>query len=108
MVYTDCHINFTQRWYFWLRHKTRSPTGGEIMNTLLRRVHQIDTLAFLWLHVTKGSRYRHSVRWISRTGDGPLYLLVAVTLFLFEPVHGKSFLLAGLTAYAFDVSLYWL
>lgn len=78
------------------------------MNTFLRRVHHIDTLAFLWLHVTKGCRYRRSVRWVSRTGDGPLYLLVATTLFLFEPVHGKNFLLSGLTAYAFDVSLYWL
>lgn len=78
------------------------------MNTFLRRVHHIDTLAFLWLHVTKGFRYRRSVRWISRTGDGPLYLLVAIALYLLEPQHGKVFFAAGITAYVLDVSLYLL
>jgi undecaprenyl-diphosphatase len=78
------------------------------MNTFLRRVHHIDTLAFLWLHVTKGFRYRRSVRWISRTGDGPLYLLVAMALYLLEPHYGKVFFAAGITAYILDVSLYLL
>lgn len=78
------------------------------MNAFLQRVHHIDTLAFLWLHVTKGFRYRKSIRWISRTGDGPLYLLVALALYWFEPVHGSQFLLVGLFAYALDVSLYLL
>ena len=78
------------------------------MNAFLQRVHHIDTLAFLWLHVTKRFPYRKSIRWISRTGDGHLYLIVALAIFLLEPQHGKVFFFAGLIAYTCDVSLYLL
>lgn len=78
------------------------------MNAFLQRVHHIDTLAFLWLHVTKRFRYRRSIRWISRTGDGPLYLVVALLLFVFEPEYGSIFFAAGIIAYVLDVSLYLL
>ena len=76
------------------------------MNAFFQRVHNIDTLAFLWLHVTKQFPYRKSVRWISRTGDGPLYLILALALWLLEPEYGAHFFGAGVIAYAFDVSLY--
>lgn len=78
------------------------------MNTFLQRIHQLDTLAFLWLHVTKGYPYRKSIRWISRTGDGPVYLLLALGLLLFEPEMGATFFGVGLLAYSLDVSLYLL
>lgn len=79
------------------------------MNSLFERVHRLDTLAFLWLHVTKRFPYRKSVRWISRTGDGHLYILGSLALALLEPEHGQAFLLAGILAYALDISLYlWL
>lgn len=78
------------------------------MNTFLQRVHHLDTLAFLWVHVTKGFQYRRSVRFISQTGDGPLYLIVALGLFIFEPIYGKQFFWAGIIAYIFDVSSYLL
>ncbi len=78
------------------------------MNAFLQRVHHIDTLAFLWLHVTKRFPYRKSIRWISHTGDGHLYLVVALALLLLEPVHGAIFFGAGLIAYGLDVSLYLL
>ena len=76
------------------------------MNAFLQRVHHLDTLAFLWVHVTKGFQYRKSVRFISRTGDGPLYLIVALLLLWLEPVHGKTFFAVGIIAYIMDVSLY--
>lgn len=76
------------------------------MNTFLQRVHRLDTLAFLWLHVTKGFPYRKSIRWISHTGDGHLYLLLALGLLFLEPVHGQAFFVIGLAAYTLDVSLY--
>ncbi len=78
------------------------------MNTFLQRVHHLDTIAFLWVHVTKGFQYRRSVRFISHTGDGPVYFLIAVMLLLLEPVNGKTFFWAGIIAYIFDVSLYLL
>lgn len=65
------------------------------MNTFLQRVHQLDTLAFLWVHVTKGFQYRHSVRIVSHTGDGPVYFLIALALFLLETTTGHMFFLGG-------------
>ncbi len=76
------------------------------MNSLFERVHRLDTLAFLWLHVTKRFPYRKSVRWVSRTGDGHLYILVSLALALLDPQHGMAFLAAGAVAYALDISLY--
>ena len=78
------------------------------MNTFLQRVHHLDTLAFLWVHVTKRFQYRRSVRFISATGDGPTYLCIALLLVLLEPVAGSAFFGAGIIAYCFDVSLYLL
>lgn len=78
------------------------------MNAFFQRVHHIDTLAFLWLHVTKRFPYRKSVRWISRSGDGPLYLIFALALVLVDPFSGMAFLQVGLIAYTLDVSLYLL
>lgn len=76
------------------------------MNAFLQRVHHLDTLAFLWLHVTKGFQYRKSVRFISRTGDGIWYFLIALALLLLEPIHGREFFYAGIIAYILDVNLY--
>jgi len=78
------------------------------MNTFLQRVHNLDTLAFLWVHVTKRFQYRKSVRFISHTGDGHLYLGIALLLLVLEPNNGKTFFWAGIIAYIFDVSLYLL
>lgn len=76
------------------------------MNTFFQRVHRLDTLAFLWLHVTKGFPYRKPIRWVSHTGDGHLYLLLALGLLVLEPDQGKTFFVIGLGAYVLDVSLY--
>ncbi len=76
------------------------------MNSLFQRVHQLDTLAFLWVHASKRFAYRKSIRWISRTGDGYLYIIAALALSLLEPDQGTAFLVAGLVAYSLDISLY--
>lgn len=76
------------------------------MNTFFQRIHRLDTLAFLWLHVTKGFPYRKSIRWVSRTGDGPVYLLLALGLLILEPEKGATFFGVCLLAYSLDVSLY--
>ena len=76
------------------------------MNAFLQRVHHLDTIAFLWVHVTKDFHYRKSVRFISRTGDGIWYFLLALILLLTEPNLGSTFFWSGIIAYAFDVSLY--
>lgn len=77
------------------------------MNQLFQRVHQIDTLAFVWLHVTKNLPYRRSVRWLSRSGDGYLYALIALTVWGLSPIPGEQFALACAVAFALELSLYW-
>jgi undecaprenyl-diphosphatase len=74
------------------------------MHSFFHRVHQLDTLAFLWVHVTKQFPYRKSIRRISRTGDGPLYGLAALAILPLEA--GAAFVSAGMMAYGIDVSLY--
>lgn len=76
------------------------------MNAFLQRVHQIDTLAFVWLHVTKRFPYRRTVRWISRCGDGPLYMVIAILLIAFQAPQNLQFLKLGLVCYALDVGIY--
>jgi undecaprenyl-diphosphatase len=76
------------------------------MNTFFQRVHHLDTLAFLWVHVTKRFQYRKSVRFISHTGDGIVYLCIALILLALEPEQGVTFFWAGILAYTLDVSLY--
>lgn len=77
------------------------------MNSFLQRVHQWDTGAFLWLHVTRNIGYRKSVRWISHSGDGYGYALIALALFWLEPNHGPTLFVIGLSAYALEVSVYF-
>lgn len=79
-----------------------------MMNAFLERVHRWDTLAFLWVHVTKKFAYRKSIRFISHTGDGYVYFLIALCILLLEPEHGRKFFWCGIIAYIFDVSLYLL
>lgn len=78
------------------------------MNIWLERIHRIDTQAFIWVNLKQGCHYRNLVRQISRTGDGPLYVVIGLVLFLFEKNGGATFLTAALFAYLFDVSLYLL
>src|SRR5688572_7709785 len=78
------------------------------MNIFLQRVHQIDTLAFMWLHVTRQFPYRKTVRWISRLGDGPLYAAVALLLIVLNVADSHHFLWMGALCFGLDVSIYLL
>ncbi len=76
------------------------------MHDLLQRVHKADTGAFLWLHVTKQIPYRKSVRWLSRSGDGYLYVLIGLVIWWLEPALGPKFAAACVLAYMLEVVLY--
>lgn len=60
------------------------------LNSLHQRM-QLETLA----------------RFISFTGDGYLYLLMAVALPILFPEQGITFLLAGLLAFVIELPIYW-
>ena len=47
-------------------------------------------------------------RLVSRTGDGPLYLLLALALLGWDGERGREFLATGLLAFALELPLYWL
>ena len=47
-------------------------------------------------------------RWISRTGDGPLYLLAGVILAWSDGGRGQDFLHCFLKAFAVELPIYWL
>ena len=46
-------------------------------------------------------------RWISRTGDGPFYLLLGLTLAGCDGARGHNFLLSALLAFAVELPVYW-
>ncbi len=76
------------------------------MKPLLQRIHQFDTRAFLWMNKEQGCQYHWLVRIISRTGDGPLYLIAGSSLLVIDSSQGLSFFGAALIAFLLDVSCY--
>ncbi|MGF1801770.1 phosphatase PAP2 family protein [Vibrio gigantis] len=44
---------------------------------------------------------------VSHTGDGPLYVLIALIALLTDSYAGRDFLLVGLTAFAIELPIYW-
>ncbi len=78
------------------------------MYLLLQRIHRLDTMAFWWLNIAKACPYRLSVRWLSRSGDGYLYALIAVVLWLFEDSQGEFFAKACAVSFALEVTLYFI
>lgn len=44
---------------------------------------------------------------ISHTGDGHLYILIALVALLVDSNAGRDFLLVGLTAFAIELPIYW-
>lgn len=56
-------------------------------------------------YTTRHFDYRPIV-WISKTGDGYLYLIIAAMLWLFDPTHGELFIYVGVLAYAMELPLF--
>lgn len=65
-----------------------------------------DTILFRWLF---NKMTEHSCIWVklvSKTGDGHLYLILGMILWVFEPDNGALFLYTGLAAYALELPLF--
>ena len=65
-----------------------------------------DTLLFRWLYNKMTERSCVWVKWVSKTGDGYLYLILGLTLWAFEPDNGSLFLYTGVVAYALELPLF--
>jgi undecaprenyl-diphosphatase len=69
-------------------------------------ITKADTHLFYWLYGFTAKGNCRAVKWISKTGDGHLYLIAGVLLWLFEAQHGTIFFYAGLLAYALELPVY--
>ncbi len=65
-----------------------------------------DTQLFRWLFAKTASYEGRLIRWISKTGDGHLYLVIGGLLWAFEPQHGSLFMYTALLAYSLEVPVY--
>ncbi|AWL10646.1 Undecaprenyl-diphosphate phosphatase [Saliniradius amylolyticus] len=65
-----------------------------------------DTQLFYWFFNITKRRNCAPVRWVSKTGDGHLYLLLGIVLWAFEPDRGSLFLYTALLAYAMELPVY--
>ncbi|MDY6891169.1 MAG: phosphatase PAP2 family protein [Pseudomonadota bacterium] len=75
----------------------------------LQKLNAFDTRAFFWCNdYSQHAPVKTGSRWVSRLGDGGLYLLLGLTLALWEPEDGPAFLQVGLLAYAIELPLYFL
>lgn len=79
------------------------------MTSLYRLVSYYDIMAIQWYASRKYSREIARVfRWVSRSGDGEIYLLLGLSLWAFEPRLGDSFMATGLVAFSMELLLYLL
>jgi undecaprenyl-diphosphatase len=75
---------------------------------LMRSLHKWDVTLFYRLYGLTQKRDCKSIIWLSRTGDGYLYFVIGLLLWMFEPEHGELFLYTALMAYALELPLYLL
>lgn len=74
---------------------------------LLKRIEQWDHLAFCRLfHRRSSYAVRRFSFWLSKTADGPLYLLLALCLWLLEIAGAEQFVLLLLYSFALELPLY--
>ncbi len=73
---------------------------------LLRGI--VDKDRRLFYRIFNASRYigARPILFVSKTGDGYLYLFIAAMLWFFDPVHGQLFLYVGLLAYSLELPLF--
>lgn len=69
-------------------------------------ITQIDTHVFQWLFSKNVGQNCTVFRYISKTGDGQIYLILGLVLWMFESRDGALFLYTGLVAYAMELPLY--
>lgn len=65
-----------------------------------------DTKLFYWLFNMTAKRDCWLIKWVSKSGDGHIYLLIGLVLWAFEPMDGAIFLYTALLAYALELPVY--
>ncbi|GAB2681030.1 phosphatase PAP2 family protein [Aliiglaciecola sp. 3_MG-2023] len=65
-----------------------------------------DTHIFRWIFGVTAGRDCRIIKYISKSGDGHVYLLLGVLLCAFDPEDGAIFLYTSLLAYALELPIY--
>ncbi len=76
------------------------------MGLTVNKIARSDIRLFYWLFNKTAQRNCKLIKLISKSGDGHLYLLIGLTLWIFEPTDGSVFLYTGLLAYALELPIY--
>ena len=64
----------------------------------------MDTTVYLWFHRSQQFPVLTSLgRMVSHTGDGHLYAVLALALYFFADINGRSFISAGLLAFLIEI-----
>lgn len=72
----------------------------------LDKISEVDTRLFYWFNKFSNKQNCTPIRYLSKTGDGHLYLLLGLVLFYLDNTHGKLFFYTAIMAYAFEIPLY--
>ena len=76
---------------------------------MINWIVHLDRLSFLWCNRYQSSQaITHTFRLLSKTGDGPLYIALALGLMAWNFDHGLKFLYCGLLAFLIELPMYWL
>ena len=77
--------------------------------SMMRTIHQFDETAFKWcVNNSYAKELASASRWISRTGDGPFYAILGLTLVLLEIQYGMNLVESALMAFAIELPVYLL
>lgn len=72
----------------------------------LEKIVNMDVKCLEWVHQYTQHKSCRRIIWLSKTGDGYLYLVIGILLWVFEPEYGGLFLATALMAYALEVPTY--
>lgn len=73
---------------------------------MINIIYRLDLALFYWLFNKTADANCQWVKYVSKTGDGHLYLLLALGLFWLDPMHGAVFFYTALLAYALELPVY--
>jgi undecaprenyl-diphosphatase len=72
----------------------------------MNRFARTDIKLFYWLFNKTSQQKSGFIKIVSRSGDGHLYLLLCLLLWVFEPNNGAIFLYTALLAYSLELPVY--
>ena len=76
---------------------------------MLNGLLNLDTTTYLWLsRWQRLQEMQYFSRWVSRSGDGPLYVLLGLLVYVTEPINYLSFIKVGLLAFLLELPCFML